>query len=96
MRILLKNAKILTMKDDKIIEGHLVVEDNRIKELGPQVDISISYDKVIDCEGNLIMPGFKNAHTHSAMTFLRSKADDSCLHDWLFDEIFPREDMLEN
>ena len=94
MRILLKNAKILTMKDDKIIEGHLVVEDNRIKELGPQVDISISYDKVIDCEGNLIMPGFKNAHTHSAMTFLRSKADDSCLHDWLFDEIFPREDNL--
>lgn len=26
--------------------------------------------------GNLILPGFKNAHTHSAMTFLRSYADD--------------------
>ena len=40
------------------------------------------------------MPGFKNAHTHSAMTFLRSKADDSFLHDWLFNEIFPREANL--
>ena len=29
------------------------------------------------------MPGFKNAHTHSAMTFLRSHADDLPLLEWL-------------
>lgn len=28
----------------------------------------------LTAEGNLLMPGFKNAHTHSAMTFLRSYA----------------------
>ena len=95
MKTLLKNARILTMKDDKIFFGHVVVEDNRIKEVGPAVNIYADYDKVIDCEGNLLMPGFKNSHTHSAMTFLRSVADDSSLHDWLFKEVFPREDNLK-
>ena len=94
MLTLLKNAKILTMKDDKIFDGHILIEDNIIKEVGPQVDINGKYDVIIDCEGNLLMPGFKNAHTHSGMTFLRSKADDSSLQDWLFKEIFPREDNL--
>ena len=36
----------------------------------------IAWERQIDAKGNLIMPGFKNAHTHSAMTFLRSHADD--------------------
>ena len=93
MKTLLKNAKILSMKDDQIEEGHLLVEDNRIAYIGKELPIG-KFDKEIDCEGNLLMPGFKNAHTHSAMTFLRSKADDSSLHDWLFDEIFPREENL--
>ncbi|MCR4912060.1 MAG: amidohydrolase [Bacilli bacterium] len=94
MRTLLKNAKILKMIDENIIEGHVAITDNMISEVGPDVDINAQYDKVIDCEGNLLMPGFKNAHTHSAMTFLRSKADDSSLQDWLFKEIFPREANL--
>ena len=93
MKTLFKNAKILTMVDDKIIEGNLVVTDNRISYIGNQLPTTF-FDQVIDCEGNLLMPGFKNAHTHSAMTFLRSKADDSSLHDWLFNEIFPREANL--
>lgn len=93
MKILFKNAKILTMVDDRIKEGHLVVSDNRISYIGSNLPTGM-FDQVIDCDGNLLMPGFKNAHTHSAMTFLRSKADDSSLHDWLFKEIFPRENNL--
>ena len=93
MKILFKNARILTMVNEKIIEGHLVVLDNKISYIGSSLPGGI-FDQVIDCEGNLLMPGFKNAHTHSAMTFLRSKADDSSLHDWLFKEIFPREANL--
>ena len=37
---------------------------------------AFSCDREMDLSGNLIIPGFKNAHTHSAMTFLRSYADD--------------------
>ncbi len=40
------------------------------------------------------MPGFKNAHTHTAMTFLRSYADDLPLQRWLNEAIFPREGQL--
>ncbi len=40
------------------------------------------------------MPGFKNAHTHSAMTFLRSYADDLPLFEWLHDKVFPKEAQL--
>ena len=94
MRILLKNAKILKMVDENIIEGHVVVNNNIIESVGKDIDLNDKYDQVIDCQGNLLMPGFKNAHTHSAMTFLRSVADDSSLQDWLFKEIFPREDNL--
>ena len=34
------------------------------------------FEREYDLKGNLLMPSFKNAHTHSAMTFLRSYADD--------------------
>ncbi len=94
MKTLFKNARILKMTDENIISGNLVVTDNRISYIGKDIFDEKEFDEVIDCRGNLLMPGFKNAHTHSAMTFLRSKADDSSLHDWLFNEIFPRENNL--
>ncbi|MCR5587111.1 MAG: amidohydrolase [Lachnospiraceae bacterium] len=50
--------------------------------------------KVIDACGNVIMPGFKDAHTHSAMTLMRSFADDLPLQNWLNDKIFPLEAHL--
>lgn len=52
------------------------------------------WDLEIDCEENLLMPGFKDAHTHSAMTFLRSYADDVSLQEWLNTKVFPLEAKL--
>lgn len=94
MRILLKNAKILKMTAEPILEGEVVVCDNKIEYVGLARKHIEKFDKVVDCGGNLLMPGFKNAHAHSAMTFLRSYADDMSLHDWLFDYVFPYEAML--
>ena len=45
-------------------------------------------------KGYLLMPGFKNAHTHTAMVFLRSYADDLPLQEWLYDKVFPHEARL--
>ncbi|MFA6644958.1 MAG: amidohydrolase, partial [Bacilli bacterium] len=53
------------------------------------------FDRVILCRGNVLMPGFKNAHNHSAMTFLRSYADDLALRDWLYNWVFPIEAKLQ-
>ena len=49
------------------------------------------WDREIDACGNVVMPGFKDAHTHSAMTFLRSYADDLPLQEWLYNRVFPME-----
>ena len=83
------------MIDDKVIFANIVIEDDRIKYIGDKIDNYKPFDVVYDCEGNVIMPGFKNAHTHSAMTFLRSKTDDTSLQDWLFGSVLPREDHLK-
>ena len=94
------NANIITMADgfNVLKDGVLTVEDERISYVG---DIAgepdgIKYDREIDAAGNIIMPGFKNAHTHSGMTFLRSYADDLPLERWLNESIFPREAKLRD
>ena len=90
MITLFKNARILSMKDDQIVTGELAVTDNRISYIGDHYD-GQTPDRIIDCEQNLLMPGFKDAHAHTAMVFARSAADDLPLHDWLFKTIFPME-----
>lgn len=83
------------MKDQNLIEGELWTDNDRISYIGPAVEnCNTNFDREIDCKGNLLMPGLKNAHTHSAMTFSRSLADDYSLNDWLFKAIFPREAKL--
>jgi 5-methylthioadenosine/S-adenosylhomocysteine deaminase len=95
MKILFKNARLLTFAgNEEVSEGALVVKDDQIAYVGPKAPKE-KYDRVIDCAGNLLLPGFKNAHTHSAMTFARSYADDLALHDWLFTKIFPLEGKLQ-
>ena len=95
MLTLFKNARILSMQDDKIIFGELLVRDNRIAFIGEKYT-GEKPNKVIDCEGNLLMPGFKNAHAHTAMVFARSASDDLSLHDWLFNCIFPMEEKFQD
>jgi len=96
MKTLLKNAKILTLQDNEdIFDGELAVDGDAISFVGKKAPKG-SYDQTIDCGGNLLMPGFKNAHTHSAMSFARSLADDLALHEWLFDKIFPLEAKIQS
>lgn len=94
MRLRLYNAKIMTMLDDSITEGELHTDGGVISYVGAGSGQQGSFDREIDLKGNLIIPGFKNAHTHSAMTFLRSFADDLPLNDWLYDQVFPHEARL--
>lgn len=103
MNIRFYNAKILKTKDMyysddifDVVEGELWVSGNKITHIGQvEKDAKVQdFDREIDAKGNLLMPGFKNAHTHSAMTFLRSYADDMPLQDWLTKQVFPMEAKL--
>ena len=89
------NGSILTMKNGPAIGGGEVwVEGDRISYVGPARADAPEFDRQVDLRGDLLMPGFKNAHAHSAMTFLRSYADDLPLQSWLFDKVFPLEARL--
>ncbi len=96
MNIRLYNARILTMKKgmDIIENGEIGISDGKIIYVGKPEGNDIKWDDQIDIKGNLLMPGFKDAHTHSGMTCLRSMADDLPLDRWLNEQIFPREAKL--
>ena len=105
MNIRLYNARILTMEKNKdVFRGEVWIKNDKIAYVAGEDELAqewdrkafprIAWDIEIDCKDNLLMPGFKNAHTHSGMTFLRSYADDVPLQEWLNEKIFPMEAKL--
>lgn len=99
MNLRFYNARILTMEEEKgkdcdlreIFFGEVHVKDSKILYVGKVTNTALKFDREIDCKGNLLMPGFKNAHTHSGMTAMRSYADGLPLKEWLETKIFPME-----
>ncbi|HEX4439032.1 MAG TPA: amidohydrolase, partial [Thermoanaerobaculia bacterium] len=61
-------GRVVTMKGNEVIEdGVVVVENNRIKAVGPKGQIAIPQGaKVVDCAGKTVLPGFIDAHYHGA------------------------------
>ena len=96
MNIRFYNARILTMQTPHAqpIQGELWCENGVITAVGTPAHPAPEWDREIDADGNVLLPGFKNAHTHSAMTFLRSYADDMPLLEWLNKQVFPMEAKL--
>ena len=95
MKTRIYNVKILAMAGSMdITEREVWIDGSRISYAGVPKAGMPKWDREIDGGGNLLMPGFKNAHTHSPMTFLRSYADDLPLQEWLTRQIFPMEAKL--
>lgn len=94
MKLRFYNAKIMPMTDDRTIDGELHTDGGKITYVGAAKETDGGFDREIDLSGKLIIPGFKNAHTHGAMTFLRSFADDLPLNEWLYNQVFPHEAKL--
>jgi 5-methylthioadenosine/S-adenosylhomocysteine deaminase len=91
MRILIKNALILTM-DEKLskFKGNIAITDTNIEKVSKS-EIEGVFDKIIDAEGKIAMPGFVQPHIHLCQTLFRSTADDMELLDWLKFRIWPLE-----
>ena len=91
----IKNATIITAADDVpvIFGGEIQIEKGIIKYVGENPP-EFHSDEDIDAKGNIVMPGFVNAHTHLPMTAMRGFADDMELMDWLSKKIWPAEDKF--
>ena len=65
-RIALKNARIITMDGNEVIEdGTIIIHKNKIEKIGKTSDITIPADaKVYKMLGKTIMPGMVDVHAH--------------------------------
>ena len=82
-----ERADVLIDQDSGTIEA--------VGDVGPGSEArSASSDDELDAEGDLVIPGLVNAHTHVAMTLLRGHADDKPLDAWLQEDIWPVEAEL--
>ncbi len=89
------NGRILSFGGGmKISRGEVWTDGGRIVHVGDAPGVLPEFDRQIDLSGKLLMPGFKNAHTHTAMVFFRSLADDMPLQSWLSEQVWPREGKL--
>ena len=81
--LLLKSDLIVALDSNENIlsEGYLVVEDDRIIEMGPQKDLDSrrKFDDILELRDRLVMPGLINAHTHTPMTLFRGHAEGRSL-----------------
>ena len=89
-----QHVNIVTCDQDfhVYLDGILAVKESQIVYVGQEnQEILKQANQIIDYQGAWIMPGLVNCHTHSAMTGLRGIRDDSNLHEWLEDYIWPAE-----
>ena len=92
MAILIHNCTAALMDEaGTVLPGAFVaVEGSKITYVG-QTRPQGEFAEEIDGKGDVLMPGFVNAHTHVPMTAMRGYGDGNNLQDWLHNYIFPVE-----
>jgi 5-methylthioadenosine/S-adenosylhomocysteine deaminase len=97
MEAIIKNATVITNRDDEAVLYHAQVNISGgvityAGQAGSAPDMKA--ERVIDAADKVVMPGFFNLHSHVPMTLFRGYADDLALQEWLYEKIFPAEDKL--
>ncbi|WP_353244336.1 amidohydrolase [Providencia sp.] len=93
--IMIVDGTVLTMdaKNHIIEKGTVVIKENKIIAVGgPELVKDYQAPNVLNVEGDIVMPGLINTHTHASMTVFRSLADD--VPDRLHRYIFPLESKM--
>lgn len=92
---ILTKGTVVTMNQqfDIIHDGAVAIRGEKIVGVGTSAQIAADYEaeKVVNCDGQYILPGLVNAHTHVPMTLLRGLADDLRLDVWLLGYVMPTE-----
>jgi len=72
-RVLIKNAKIVN--EGTIFEGDILIEEDLIVEIGENISVKSSATKIIDAEGNYLIPGAIDDQVHFREPGLTYKGD---------------------
>lgn len=74
-KMLYTHSTIITVNAtrDIILDGAILVDGNRIKDIGKTIDLVDKYPLEIakDLSGRIIIPGLISTHMHTAQTLLR-------------------------
>ncbi len=93
---IIKNGVVITLNERNQIyqDGSVLIEDNRIVDVGPSDNISRGkrVDNTIDARGKAVLPGFVNLHAHSGL--IRGTAEDLPLWEWLERHVDPKHKVL--
>lgn len=74
-----------------LLDHCIIIKNGLIAAIEPQDACSFSANEVLDLGEQVLMPGWINAHGHSAMSLFRGLADDLPLMTWLQEHIWPAE-----
>lgn len=92
-KLLIKNVELIN-HGPQYPKMNIAITDHTITAISKDPVPGFEQATVIDGTNKLAVPGMVNAHTHAAMTLLRSYADDMALMDWLNKMIWPAEANL--
>jgi 5-methylthioadenosine/S-adenosylhomocysteine deaminase len=79
--------------ENAVLDGRKVnalITDGVFAKIAPDAEAPRGVTS-LDAGGMILAPAFYNAHTHSAMSVMRSMADDIRLEKWLSEHIWPYE-----
>ena len=83
-KTLIKGASIVSMDSEigDIPKGDILIVDDIIADIGPDLDISDADVEIIDATGMIASPGFIDTHRHVWQTQLKGVAGDWSLFDY--------------
>jgi 5-methylthioadenosine/S-adenosylhomocysteine deaminase len=93
--LIVYNATVVTMDASGRVlpRGSVAIKGREIVAVEPAEAIASRYTAkdTLDAEGQTLLPGLINTHTHAPMVLYRGLADDLALMEWLQKYIFPAE-----
>ncbi|MGH7871764.1 MAG: amidohydrolase family protein [Candidatus Binatia bacterium] len=85
MKTLIRNTLLVTMNDqnDIVDRGSIVIDDSRLTYVGPAESMPEGpFDRTIEAERTIAMPGMVNAHCHSPANLARGMMPSKPLEIW--------------
>ena len=98
---LIRNGIVLDIAADgtsaeALPQQDVLIKGNRIDAIQPTGTVDPThFDRVIEANGQLIMPGLINTHAHVPMVLFRGLVEDMPIDRWFNEGIWPLENNLE-